>query len=338
MDSVSVESDRLVDGMPRDRRGFWQPEDGIAPPNPLFSWPLRAKPILKWFWDYLYPWNLIYMGLAAATYYWMHPTLEQTQQFTWEWILFLFLRNQIMLILIVSAWHVHLWRRKAQGLEFKYTTDWMATGKKQFLWGNQLWDNVFWSCVSGGITWTAYEVLMQWAAANGYLLFYIEPAQSPVLFAAVLLLIPLWRLFHFYWAHRLLHVPILYKAGHYLHHRNINIGPWSGLSMHPIEHVLYFSCVLIHFVVPSHPIHFILNLQHASFTPAQGHVGFETVKLTEDKGLPAGSYFHQLHHRYFECNYGEQDFPFDSWFGTAHDGSPEAHAAMRAKRRAVHQV
>jgi hypothetical protein len=43
--------------------------------------------------------------------------------------------------------------------------------------------------------------------------------------------------------------------------------------MHPIEHLLYFSCTLIHWVVPSHPVHRLMNAQHAVFTPAQGHVG-----------------------------------------------------------------
>ena len=27
-----------------------------------------------------------------------------------------------------------------------------------------------------------------------------------------------------------------------LHHKSHNPGPWSGLSMHPIEHFLYYSC------------------------------------------------------------------------------------------------
>ena len=108
--------------------------------------------------------------------------------------------------------------------------------------------------------------------------------------------------------------------------------------MHPIEHVLYYSCVLIHWVVPSHPIHMLMNAQHASLTPAQGHAGFEEVVINDTRNIAAGSYFHQLHHRYFECNYGEPDIPFDHWFGTSHDGSEEAHAAMRAKRRATHAI
>jgi len=37
-----------------------------------------------------------------------------------------------------------------------------------------------------------------------------------------------------------------------------------------------------------------------------------------------GSFHHQLHHRYFECNYGGPEMPWDNWLGSFHDGSPEA--------------
>ena len=82
----------------------------------------------------------------------------------------------------------------------------------------------------------------------------------------------------------------------------------------------------------------MLNLQHAGLTPAQGHVGFEAVIVNGKYNLAGASYFHQLHHRYFECNYGEPDMPFDHWFGTSHDGSDEAHEEMRAKRFAQHKI
>ena len=108
--------------------------------------------------------------------------------------------------------------------------------------------------------------------------------------------------------------------------------------MHPIEHIIYFSCILLHWVVPSHPIHMLMNAQHAAFAPSQGHVGFEKLKLPGDIDLAAGNYFHQLHHRYFECNYGGPEVPFDAWFGTYHDGSPESHTTMRDRRKAAHNI
>jgi lathosterol oxidase len=45
------------------------------------------------------------------------------------------------------------------------------------------------------------------------------------------------QLTNFYLIHRLLHWPSLYKMAHSLHHRNANVGPWSVLSMHPIEYI-----------------------------------------------------------------------------------------------------
>ena len=337
MTNISAERDGLIDGMPRDKRGNWQPEGGANAPNPIFAWPPQPDKALKWLYHYLFPWNIIYMVIAALTWLYLQPDLSRAAEFRADWILAVFVRNQVLLIVIVSAWHIRLWSRKSQGFQYKYTVDWMGVGKRQFLWGNQLWDNIFWSCVSGGTIWTAYEVLMLWAYANE-IIPYIDPRQQPIYFLFLLALIPLWRLFHFYWVHRLLHWPPLYKAGHYLHHRNINVGPWSGMSMHPLEHLLYFSCILIHWVMPSHPIHMLFNGQHAAFTPAQGHLGFDEVVVSDQVNVSGASYFHQLHHRYFECNYGEPDFPFDAWFGTHHDGSSEAHTAMRAKRKARHAI
>lgn len=56
-------------------------------------------------------------------------------------------------------------------------------------------------------------------------------------FAAALALTPLWRNVHFYFAHRLIHFGPLYVHIHALHHRNTDIEPFAGLSMHPIEHL-----------------------------------------------------------------------------------------------------
>ena len=329
--------DELVDGMPRDRRGFWQPERGTAPANPVFSWPPRPVAVLKWLYNYLFGWNLFYMVLATVTWLYFQPALERCAEFRADWIAQMFVRNEIMLILSAGGWHVWLWARKSQGFKFKYTTEWSAKGNRKFLWGNQLYDNIFWACVSGGTIWTAYEVLMMWAYANGKLP-YVDPRAQPVYFVFLLCCVRMWRHFHFYWSHRITHWPPLYKSAHYLHHKNVNPGPWSGLSMHPIEHLIYFSCILIHWIVPSHPIHMLLNAQATALSPAQGHVGFEKLVVKGDSTVGAASYFHQLHHRYFECNYGEPGFPFDHWFGTAHDGSAEAHERMRARRKAKHKI
>ena len=68
--------------------------------------------------------------------------------------------------------------------------------------------------------------------------------------------------------------------------------------------------------------------------PALGHTGFGRLVLKEESdGMSIDSYFHYLHHRYFECNYGTVTVPFDRLFGSLHDGSPESYERMRRKQR-----
>jgi sterol desaturase/sphingolipid hydroxylase (fatty acid hydroxylase superfamily) len=102
--------------------------------------------------------------------------------------------------------------------------------------------------------------------------------------------------------------------------------------MHPIEHILYFSGVLLHWIVPSHPLHVIFYLQFTALSPAQGHTGFHRLIFGKRISAPNDNFVHYLHHKYFEVNYGGDYIPLDQWFGTFHDGSIEAHEAMIARR------
>jgi len=119
---------------------------------------------------------------------------------------------------------------------------------------------------------------------------------------------------------------------HHIHHRNINPGPWSGLSMHPVEHLLYFSGFAIYFVLPAHPLHFVNMSLLAGLSPAQGHTGFDRVQTGGGGSIDTSYYAHYLHHRYFEVNYADGTIPIDKWFGTFHDGTPEGDAALRRRR------
>jgi sterol desaturase/sphingolipid hydroxylase (fatty acid hydroxylase superfamily) len=309
----------------RNKKGEWRPAYPAAF-APLFVLPMRPLKWLGWllsFPGFLWPWNTIYLGITLTTWYWLQPPLAQCATFAWDWIAVMFLRNLALLWLLSHGWHLLLYTFKLQGTKKKYDPRWMGTNEKVFLFKSQLLDNIFWSCVSGCTVWTAYEALYMWSAANGYVP-YLSFKEHPVWFVLWLCAIPFWREFHFYWIHRAIHFKPLYKHVHYLHHKNVNPGPWSGMAMHPVEHILYFSVVLIHWIVPSHPIHFLFNSQHTALTPAGSHHGFEG-PVFDDK-VPTGSYFHYLHHRYFNCNFGEATLPLDKWFGSYDSGVPETQA------------
>jgi len=312
----------------RDPRGNWKPLRRIAYPA-VFVWPLQPGGMLRWLfgWSgYLLPWNLFYAAIAVVCWTALTPPLETMRSFAPGWIAFVFLRNATLALLFFGAFHLYLYTRRAQGGAYKYNAKWLDEDSPRFLFRSQILDNLTWSLASGVTIWTGYEVVTLWAFANGIIPF-ISWEAHPVYNFLLLLLIPLYREVHFYFVHRLIHWPPLYRAVHRLHHNNVNPGPWSGLAMHPLEHALYFSCVLVHWIVPSHPLHALFNLLHAGISPAPAHSGFDRVMLGRH-GLGMDGFAHYLHHKFFECNYADGAIPLDRWFGTFHDGSDEAHAAM----------
>ena len=304
--------------------------------SPYFIWPPRPLAMLRWFWNswFLISERLILVGVAFVSLLWFQPPLEETRSLAIGWIAELYVRNLVLMTVVAGGLHLYFYTFTKQGKELKYDARPLMVKGKQFTLGGQVRDNMFWTLGSGVFVWTAYEVLLFWAMANGYAPV-LNWSDSPLWFVALFLLIPLWESFYFYWIHRLLHVPFLYKHVHSLHHRNVNVGPWSGLSMHPVEHIIFLGAVLIHFIVPAHPVHILYHMQYLTLTAATTHCGFEGLVVKDQNRLKLGTFHHQMHHRYFECNYGSLEVPWDVVFGSFHDGTPEANERMQERRRRI---
>lgn len=315
-------------------RGWSYQPDCPVRVSPLFRWPLEPLKVLGWFWSAWLPISerLIILGLAAASWYFFHPALEACRELEIGWIAQIWLRNLGLMFLVAGGLHLYLYSFRKQGDARRYDVRPFKTDSAVFTFKNQTLDNMFWSCASGVTVWSGYEALMMWAMANGYAPT-LAWADNPVWFALLFFLVPIWETFYFYWVHRLLHWPPLYRLAHALHHRNTNVGPWSGLSMHPIEHLLYLGSVLVHWLVPAHPLHVIYHLQYFTLTAATTHSGYEGLLVKDKNRLALGTFHHQMHHRYFECNYGGLEVPWDKWLGSFHDGTPEAHAQINERRR-----
>ncbi|MDE0025157.1 MAG: sterol desaturase family protein [Spirochaetaceae bacterium] len=321
---------------PRDKRGEWVPEE-LPKPGPAFSRPWQIKRAINVIFGFegVLGWqSLVYIGLTVVSWLFLTPDVARMRTLGIGWIAELYLRNAALLLLIAGTLHLRLYVLKAQGDRYKFNARFPQAGNSKFLFGSQTWDNVFWCFVSGVTIWTAFEALSLWAYANG-ILPWVEFRTNPVYCLLLFPFINLFRQVHFYWTHRLTHWKPYYRAAHYVHHKNVSPGPWSGFSMHPLEHLIYLSGFLLHWILPSHPIHMVYHLLHAGLTPANGHSGFHRVEVRDKPSVKSGDYFHYLHHRYFDCNYGNEGVPLDKWFGSFHDGSPEAHEAMRGRHRRI---
>ena len=316
------------------RNPDWNFHPGLPiPTSPLFAWPPRPREAFRWLASSWLAVSMILLelGLAILVYLVFLPDPGAMQTLAAGWVVQIWLRNLCLLFLVAHALHLYFHQLRKQGTTLKFDRREIGGKNSRFTFRRQLLDNMFWSLASGVTVWTAYEVLYFLAMANG-LVPVVSLTGNPVWFVVWLLLVPIWSSLHFYWIHRLLHWPPLYRVAHSLHHRNINVGPWSGISMHPIEHLLYFSSFAIHLVVPSHPIHFLFHAFVNGLNPAASHSGFDGLVVRDEKRVELGDFFHQLHHRYFECNYGTAEMPWDVWFGSFHDGSDGATVETRRRR------
>ncbi len=313
----------------------WHPNLPIEP-MPIFVSPFSPARFARWFGrTWLWVSNrVVTLILALATWWFLQPALERCREFEFGWIVQILGRNILLMVVIAGGLHLYLIRYKKQSNTLKYDRRDQAQASKAFLFNDQVWDNIFWSLASGVTIWSAFEVMSMWMFANG-MISMLSFSEHPILFIGWLLLIPMWNSVHFYAIHRLLHHRALYKRFHALHHRNINIGPWAGISMHPVEHLLYFSAVCIHWIIASHPIHVIYNLYFSGLNAVYGHCGFENLLIGGKRRLALGTFYHQLHHRYFECNYGTAEVPIDGWAGSFHDGTSQARDAIRERRQAM---
>lgn len=173
--------------------------------------------------------------------------------------------------------------------------------------------NLFWT-TSGIAIWTIVENVVAYLWASGSLPYISDTTSFSTLwgfgsFLLALLGVPVWRSIHFYFAHRFLHYSPLYTQVHSLHHRNTDVEPFSGLCMHPVEHMYYYACILPSLVVYCSPFAFLWNGVHLLLSPAASHSGYEDHFQSD--------LFHYLHHYYFECNYAGSDAAFmDIAFGT----------------------
>lgn len=128
---------------------------------------------------------------------------------------------------------------------------------------------------------------------------------------------------YFYWAHRLMHHKLLFKYVHKVHHNSTNPSPWAAFSFHPTESILEALIVpMLVFIMPIHPLAILAFLLYMTLMNVLGHLGFELYP----KGFTTHWFgkwnntatHHNMHHKFFNCNYGLYFNFWDRVMGTNH--------------------
>ena len=129
---------------------------------------------------------------------------------------------------------------------------------------------------------------------------------------------------YFYWAHRMMHHPHLFKTFHRAHHRSITPTPWAAYSFAVPEAVVMFLFVpLWQFFVPTPGWVMFTWLNFQIIRNAMGHAGFEFMPrwwlATPLTNWINTTTHHDLHHAgSFNHNYGLYFTWWDKWMGTEH--------------------
>ncbi|MFV0245128.1 MAG: sterol desaturase family protein [Qingshengfaniella sp.] len=317
----------------RDKRGNWTPSAPLQV-APILVWPWSLLKFLKWLPGYFLPYNIVFLAIAAVFWFALTPDRETLATLSWGWILWIFGRNCALILILYGGLEGWLYIRRGQGNRFKYNGKFPSDHPSDvFLFKSQAIDNMIRSFGSGLPIWTAYEVLILHAWAVGWGPWALL-GDTPLWFVIFALIIPIIHEVHFYLIHRLIHVPVRYKWIHSVHHNSITPSPWSSLSMHPVEHLLYWSDALVHLILPSHPLLLLYHLQVTGTGAVIGPVGFDTIETGAEGAVGTHAYSHYLHHKYFEVNYADGMIPLDQWFGTWHDGTHDGDRLMKERFQA----
>ncbi|WP_347157303.1 sterol desaturase family protein [Pontibacter chitinilyticus] len=138
---------------------------------------------------------------------------------------------------------------------------------------------------------------------------------------------------YFYWTHRLMHHPRLFKLFHLTHHRSTNPSPWAAFAFSPLEAVVEGSIIfVIAVLIPIHSVAILLFLLFMTVYNVYGHLGYEIypawlVNSRLGKWLNTSTN-HNMHHKYFRGNYGLYCRFWDELLQTTHPNYDKALASL----------
>ena len=315
----------------RDKRGNWAPN---APLEIAPFWTGKFSNLGKWLITYVWPNNTVFMAVTLAYWYFVLPDWATMKTLTWSWGLTLYAVNAGGVFLLYGAVEFFFYVRRVQGVRFKYNHRFPSEQPSDVFWfKSQNIDNFLRTFLLSIPLWTLIEVFTLWCFANGYS-NWVSLHDHWLWLGVLVLLAPAIHEVHFFFVHRMIHQPLLYRWIHSIHHNSINPSPWSSMSMHPVEGVLFFSEMIWHLLLPSGPFVALFQLTSTAYGAIVGHIGFDKLEIGENLAADSHAYTHYLHHKYFEVNYGGDGLiPLDEWFGTWHDGTKEADEQMNARYR-----
>lgn len=190
---------------------------------------------------------------------------------------------------------------------------------------------------------TVLSVLTYLAYREGYTRIYTDINEYSIgyfVFSVAALLV-LYETYY-YWLHRWMHKPSIYRIVHKAHHDSIHTSAFTSFSFHPIEAVLQFIFIpIIVMILPLHLYAIGSVLLLMTVSAVINHAGFEIFPRGFHKH-PVGKWLigathHDLHHKEFRTNFGLYFTFWDRWMKTESGEYEKTFVSRTAPKDSVSQ-
>ncbi len=126
---------------------------------------------------------------------------------------------------------------------------------------------------------------------------------------------------YYYWIHRAMHHPKIFRKVHKVHHDSLVPSPWTAFSFHPWESLL--EALIVPAILLLLPVHIFVLLAYLIFMTLSSVINHLDIEVYPKAFInsPFGKWFigathHHYHHAEFKTNYGLYFTFWDRWMKT----------------------
>lgn len=181
--------------------------------------------------------------------------------------------------------------------------------RKKPLKKSQLVKEIYWSFLSG-LIFAATGLLIYFLYIKGFSAIYLDVSKYSIAYIPFsVLLFLIIQDTYYYWFHRWMHIPKVYKYIHLIHHKSVHTSVLTSFSFHPLETI--FQAAFLPIIVVLLPLHIYALLSALlimTISATINHAGVEIYPSGKFglwfKKWFIGATHHDFHHRKFNYNYG----------------------------------
>ena len=221
--------------------------------------------------------------------------------------------------LVFFVWNKEKWQQRRLGKKKVERSQFRAELKWSFI-------TAIIFAIAGALTVALWQ--------RGFTKIYVDVNAYPIWYMPISLFVAM--LIHetyYYWLHRWMHYPKVFKLLHKVHHDSNTTSPWTAFSFHPLEGLL--QAIVLPLTIMFIPMHYyvlIIQLTIMTFSSVINHLEVEVYPKNFNKHAIGrwliGATHHSLHHKQFKYNYGLYFTFWDKWVKTE---SPKFHQTFQEK-------